>query len=152
MIEWKIKYTTCFDEEVEDSFFFHLNKAEVFEWLSAPGETSMDKRLSYIRRKKNTKEMINSIKDLIYRSYGEPSEDGKRFVKTDEVKAKFMETEAYSELFEQLVTDASAAARFMNGILPKNLAKDLDKWLDENPDQIPAEISEYLLKKDTENA
>ena len=36
---------------------------------------------------------------------------------------EFKETEAYSQLFMKLATDADAAAKFVNGIIPAKLAE-----------------------------
>ena len=51
--------------------------------------------------------------------YGEKSPDGKRFIKNQELRDAFAQTEAYSDLFMELATDAEAAARFINGIVPQ---------------------------------
>ena len=48
----------------------------------------------------------------------EKSPDGRRFIKTQEVKDAFVETEAYSQIFMELSTDATAASVFVNGIVP----------------------------------
>ena len=64
------------------------------------------------------KGLIDLFKDLILRSYGEKSADGRRFIKSKELSTAFSQTEAYSELFMELVTDAEKAAEFVNGITP----------------------------------
>ena len=60
------------------------------------------------------------------KSYGEKSLDGRKFVKNDEVRDNFQQTEAYSALFMELATNADAAAEFVNGIIPK-LPEDRNK-------------------------
>ena len=69
----------------------------------------------------NTPEIIKIFKDLILKAYGEKSADGKRFIKSPELSEGFAQTEAYSELFMELATDADAAAKFVNGITPADL-------------------------------
>ena len=64
------------------------------------------------------KQIIATFKDFILRSYGEKSPDGKRFVKSQELRDAFAQTEAYSQLFMELATNADAAAAFVNGIVP----------------------------------
>ena len=44
----------------------------------------------------------------------------------------FMATEAYSQLFMELATDADAAQKFVNGIIPA----DLSKQIAANPPQL----------------
>ena len=43
---------------------------------------------------------------------------GKRFIKSKELSEAFSQTEAYSQLFMELATDADAASKFVNGIVP----------------------------------
>ena len=44
-------------------------------------------------------------------------------VKNNELREAFSQTEAYSNLFMELATDADAASEFINGILPSDLVK-----------------------------
>ena len=48
------------------------------------------------------------------------SDDGKRFIKNEQLREEFSQTEAYSDLFMELASDADAASAFVNGIIPKN--------------------------------
>ena len=67
---------------------------------------------------KDMRQIIEVFKDLILRSYGEKSDDGKRFIKNKEITEAFTQTEAYSMLFMKLATDEKEASDFVNGILP----------------------------------
>ena len=70
------------------------------------------------------KQIISTFKDIVLKAYGEKSPDGKRFVKNQELRDAFAQTEAYSKLFMELATDADAAAVFVNGILPPQQAEE----------------------------
>ena len=65
--------------------------------------------------------IIKIFKELVLNAYGVKSPDGKRFIKNDELKEEFKQTEAYSMIFMELATDADAAAKFVNGIMPADL-------------------------------
>ena len=67
--------------------------------------------------------IMKIFKDIILKSYGEKSPDGKRFIKSKELSDEFSQTEAYSDLFMELCTDAEAAAAFINGIIPADVAE-----------------------------
>lgn len=67
--------------------------------------------------------IIKIFKELILKSYGVKSPDGKRFIKSEELATEFSQTEAYSQLFMELSTDADAAAAFVNGIVPADVGK-----------------------------
>ena len=58
------------------------------------------------------------FKDLIARSYGEKSGDGRRLVKSKELSRAFMETPAYDELFMKIATDTNFATDFVSGVMP----------------------------------
>ena len=67
--------------------------------------------------------IIKIFKDFILKAYGEKSLDGKRFIKSKEISEAFSQTEAYSQLFMELATNADAAAEFVNGIVPQDAKK-----------------------------
>lgn len=118
MIKKTIKYTDYDGNEREEDFFFNLTKAECMEMeLSTDG--GMENFIKKIINEKDNKRIVEIFKDIIIRSYGEKSLDGKRFMKSPEIAANFVATEAYSELFMELSTDADAAAKFINGVIPK---------------------------------
>ena len=73
--------------------------------------------------------IIKIFKDLVLKAYGEKSADGKRFIKSKEISEAFSQTEAYSIIFMKLATDADAAAKFVNGIVPADMAKDAQMTL-----------------------
>ena len=126
MIKKTITYTDYNGTERTETFYFNLSKAELAEMqLSANGgfETYINK----IVEAQDGKSMIKIFKDLILMSYGEKSTDGKRFIKNDELRDSFAQTEAYSELFMELVTDDKAAAEFINGIMPNEIQNELKK-------------------------
>ena len=76
-------------------------------------------KFARVAKSQNPDELVDIFKDVVLRAYGEKSADGRRFIKNDEVKEAFMQTEAYSELFMELATNAEAAAAFFNGIIPQ---------------------------------
>lgn len=129
----------------KETFWFHLSKAETIEWLTTNGDYTLDQLILRLSEKRNGKEVMAIFKDLIYRSYGEKSLDGRKFVKTEEVKSEFMDTEAFSVLFTELVMDGNKAAEFINGILPKDFTEEIGKVLRDNPEGIPDEMKDYLL-------
>lgn len=130
MIAKTIKYKDFNGNEREDKFFFNLTQAEITEMeLSVDG--GFGDKIKAIVAAKDTPEIIKIFKDLLLKSYGEKTADGKRFRKTDDNGNKlaiaFSETEAYSKLFMELATNDEAAAEFVNGIMPAELDKEAIK-------------------------
>lgn len=116
MIKKSIKYTDYNGNERVEDFYFNLNKAEATEMeLSTTG--GMKATLEKIINEQDSKNLISIFKEIILKSYGEKSVDGKRFIKSKELSQAFEQTEAYVNLFMELSQDADKAAEFVNGIL-----------------------------------
>jgi hypothetical protein len=125
MLKKVIKYEDFDGNEVEDTFYFHLSKAELIE-LEVSYKEGVVEALKKIVASDDGAEIIAQFKKIILLSYGQRSEDGKRFIKSDQLREEFSQTAAYSQFFMDLATDAGAAAAFINGIVPASLARDLE--------------------------
>lgn len=120
MLKKTITYTDYNDEERTEDFYFHFTKSELLEMeMSAPG--GLEARLKRLISEHDNKKIVEWFKDLVLKSYGVKSEDGRRFIKSPEAQKAFSETEAYNELYWSLATDAGEGAKFVNGILPRGL-------------------------------
>lgn len=117
MLKKHIKYMDYDGNLREEDFYFNLNKAEIAEMeMSTAG--GLDKMINQIIAEQDGKRIIELFKELVLKSFGKKSADGKRFIKSKELSEEFAQTEAYSDLFMELATDADAAAAFVNGIIP----------------------------------
>jgi hypothetical protein len=122
MLKKTITYTDYNGNERTEDFYFNLSKAEVVEMeMSANG--GLAETINRIVAAQDNASIIKIFKDLILKAYGEKSLDGKRFVKSEEISAAFSQTEAYSILFMELATNADAASKFVNGIVPNDANK-----------------------------
>lgn len=126
MLKKTITYTDYNGVERTEDFYFNLSKAEVMEMeMSTAG--GLAERIQRIVSTQDAPAIIKIFKDLVLDAYGEKSLDGKRFLKVDEngnrLSVAFSQTEAYSQLFMELATDADAAAKFVNGIVPADMAQ-----------------------------
>lgn len=122
MLKKTITYNDYNGTSRTEDFYFNLSQAEVMEMEmgTAGGLAEMIKRIVAAQ---DAPSIIKVFKDLILKSYGEKSADGKRFIKSEELAIAFSQTEAYSILFTELATDDKAAAAFVNGIVPAEMSK-----------------------------
>ena len=120
MLKKTIKYVDYNGETREEDFYFNLSRAEVTE-MELSKEGGMSEYIKKISATQNGPELIKLFKEIIMKSYGEKSLDGKRFIKNQELTEAFIQTEAYSELFVELASNADEAVKFINGIMPKNM-------------------------------
>ena len=136
MYKKTIKYTDFNDVEKTRDHYFNLTEAEVTE-MECSVNGGYTELLNRIIAAENPTELIAVFKELILKSYGERSLDGETFVKNDEVRAKFVNSAAYSALFMELAFDAKAASDFSLGILPASMR---------------GKVSEEMAKRNATNA
>lgn len=135
MITKTITYEDFNGKQRIEDFNFHLNKAELLE-LEASYEGGWSAHIQRVVNSNNNREIFNTMKDLLLRAYGVKSEDGRRFMKSEEIRRSFEESPAYEIILVELTLDKNAAknaADFINGIVPKDMPK-----ADAAPAAIPA--------------
>lgn len=131
MLTKTIEYTDYNGNKRVEDKYFNFSKAELMEMeLSTAGGLSglIDK----IIKTQDMPGLVKIFKELILKSYGEKSADGVQFIKNDEIRQRFEQSEAYSELFMELATNNESAAKFVNGIIPASLREEVEKQVKAN--------------------
>ena len=124
MLKKTINYTDFNGENHKEDFYFNLMKSELVEMNFSTGGGLK----SFIERITNTRdhmELVKLFKELILKSYGVKSDDGKRFIKNQEVREAFEQSNAYNELFMLLASNEQEAIKFLQGILPADMAAEI---------------------------
>jgi len=122
MLKKLIEYTDYNGTLRRENFYFYMSKAELMEMeLGSVG--GMRNLIQLIIEKQDIPKIMDAFKTIILKAYGEKSADGRRFIKSPELSEAFSQTEAYSNLYMELVTDAQKAAAFINSIVPDEVAK-----------------------------
>ena len=125
MLKKTITYTDYNGVERTEDCYFNLTKSELVE-MELSTEGGLMSKLERLSGDPDGVEIMKIFKDIILKSYGEKSSDGKRFIKSEEISEAFSQTEAYNTLFMELVTDAEKAAEFAEAIIP-NFEPDASK-------------------------
>jgi hypothetical protein len=121
MLKREITYEDYNGETVTETFYFNLAKSEIIE-LEVGYKGGLEETIKRIIAAEDNQKLIAEFKKLVLLAYGVKSEDGKRFIKSDALREEFSQTAAYDALFMELATDDGAAATFVTGIIPKDLA------------------------------
>lgn len=132
MIKKTVTYTDFNGNERTEDFYFNLTELELAELdLGISGVSGgLLELLKKIVREKDQRQIVEYFKKIVLMAYGEKTADGRRFVKSEEIRNGFAPTEACSKIFMELAKDADAAAKFINGIMPPKVveeAKNLSK-------------------------
>lgn len=119
-------YKDFLGQERTEKFYFNFTTAELLEMrFSVNG--GLEKLIQEMIDKQDGVQIMQTIRKLVLESYGEPSLDGREFVKSEEISKRFESTQAYSDLFIELVTDPAKAANFINSLIPDELKEEAAK-------------------------
>lgn len=149
MIKKAISYVDYDGEPQVEVCWFNFSKAEVLE-MNMEQEDGL---YAYVRRIMNSddnKKIIETFKELILKSYGRKSIDGRKFIKNAQIREEFACSEAYSELFIELSTNAQAAAEFFAGIIPEGLdevAEKIKTQKDISQDEVASMVDSAMNNK-----
>ena len=87
MLVKKVTYTDYKGVKREEELYFNLSKAEVAE-MELSHDGGLSEHIKKIVSAQSGKDIIALFKDLIIKSYGVISDDGKRFIKNDKLKRR----------------------------------------------------------------
>jgi hypothetical protein len=118
MLKREIRYEDFDGNMTSGIFYFNLSKPEIIE-LEVGYAQGFGAMLQSIVESQDKKEIVAKFKEIVLMAYGIKSDDGKRFIKSEQLREEFSQTAAYAELFMELATDADKAVVFLNGILPR---------------------------------
>lgn len=139
MIKQTITYVDFNGNKQSEDFYFNLTKPELVE-LEVSQEGGLGKWLEAISASGSRKEIIEQFKKIILLGYGRKSEDGKRFIKTQAMRDEFESHAAFSVLFMMLAEDAEFAAKFIKGVVPRDLDEEADQDKPQGPPPLPTTL------------
>lgn len=116
MLKKTITYTDYNGMERTEDFYFNLSKAELTE-IEMTTEGGFAELVNRIVASVDIPEIFKLFKEIVLKSYGVKDADGKRFIKSEQIRNDFLYTEAFSVLLMELCTDAEAASNFVNGVI-----------------------------------
>lgn len=125
MLKKTIKYTNYDGVEKEKDYFFNLKKSELVD-LQFKTSKGFIAYIEEVTKSEDPSALWKAFRDIVLLSYGEKSSDGERFMKSEEISKAFEETEAFSVLVMELIENDGAAADFINGIMPNDLAGEVN--------------------------
>lgn len=118
MLKKTVTYTDYNGVERTEDFYFNLTRSELME-MHLTTEGGMDEKINSIIKAKSQPELEKLFKEILLKSYGKKSPDGRLFMKNDEIRAEFEASPVYDELYMKLFTDENTAADFVNGVIPQ---------------------------------
>lgn len=115
-------YVDYHGTERTETYHFNLTEAEMME-MELTKEGGLAESVDRIVKAKDVPALVTVFKELLQKSYGVISPDGRRFMKNNDVLTAFVESPAYSMIYMELATNDKKAADFVNGIAPNSEQK-----------------------------
>lgn len=148
MLKQDITYRTFDDEVATETLYFNITKSELLEQLDLGDKLEdLQKRLGGEERTLTTKEIqevLDMVKLFMRLSYGVRSEDGKRFLKNEQVWEEFTQTATYDAFLFSLFEQPEKAITFMVNVLPSDLIEKAREIAEQNG-ALPAEEEVVIL-------
>lgn len=128
MISKKVKYVDFNGNECEETLYFNMNEAEGVRLqhtgaavLGFDSKKEFSTVIEEVVKSGDNKALLDLLDMLLVESYGEKSEDGKRFIKTKAMKEAFIQSAAYPAVYVEIMKDEKAAKNFFKGIFSYNV-------------------------------
>lgn len=136
MLGKEITYNDLDGNPITETFWFHLSRAEIAEMaLAKEGRAGgFDRYIRNLIESQDGETLTAAFKEIILSTVGQRSEDNKYFDKTDEYTRRFVQSDAYSVLLMELLTEADKMSEFINGVVPKEMREGLEKNTQNGPD------------------
>lgn len=116
MIKKTISYVDFNGTQRNDDYYFHLSVPEATRFAARFGEQGWEAGIKSIVDSGDLRDVLDLFEDVILTSYGQKSPDGRTFVKNKEMRESFSNSEAYAQLFEELIMSPDAMTQFAKGI------------------------------------
>ena len=126
-----ITYTDLNGDPQMERAWFRLSALELNE-LNDMYDGKTDKLLDKAIKNKDTSFIAKYLKDVIVLAYGVKSEDGKKLVKTPEIREAFDGSLAFDEIYTELLLNPEEVERFIEGITPKEVMEQAKEFKNAN--------------------
>lgn len=148
MIKKTVTYFDYDNNERTETLYFNLNQNELIamamdipEDVSSvvstdPNQFDKEAVATGLVEKMGQKGVMGFVKDLLLKSYGIKSDDGRRFIKSATISEEFSQTVAFDTVFMELMADDKAAADFVNGVIPANVIEKMP-FMNQNDKVLP---------------
>ena len=121
MLKRNITYKDFNGNECVETFYFNLSEPELVE-MEVSEKEGLSATLRNVIAAEDKATIVAAFKRIILAAFGVKSDDGKRFIKSDELRQEFEQHAAYAVLFMELASSDTAASDFLTGVLPENFS------------------------------
>lgn len=111
MFKHTVQYKDFNGNDRKEDLYFHLSVPEVTRLQAEIGKDIQDYVQDLVANQ-NPNELLAFMEKMMLSSYGQKTSDGKSFFKTKEIRDAFEYSQAYAEIFEQMMLNPDLARKF----------------------------------------
>lgn len=126
MFSREFEYTGYDGQPKKDTYWFNLSEAELYE-IELSSIRGFTGEMTKLLQEERTKEIVDKFKGIILGSVGVVSSDGRKFLKSEDIKEDFYRSRAYEQLFVELVSSGAKLAEFLKGAIPEDLRQRMEE-------------------------
>lgn len=115
MLKKVVKYKDFNGNECEETLYFNLNKIELTK-LQVSKEGGMENYIKEAVETGDNSSLVDMFEELILDSYGIKSEDGKRFIKSPQLREDFKYSPAFEAIYMEVIGNPEYANTFAKAI------------------------------------
>ena len=121
MLKHQVSYKDFDNKSVKETLWFNLTTRDSAKLTIKYGDLTA--YVKKIEKEKDTAAMMVLIEDLVLTAYGERSEDGRHFLRNDEIRERFSYSLAFEALLDDLYSDEKKMSKFFDALLKPLIAK-----------------------------
>lgn len=106
MLKQQVTYEDFDGNTQSETLYFNLNRMELISFQKRYGSENMENYINKLIEEKQIEPMYDLLNDFVLTAYGVKSEDGKRFIKNDQIREEFKQSLAYEALIEDFHDDS----------------------------------------------
>ena len=135
MLKRNITYEDYEGNACTDTYYFNLTKTELVKLLSE-FEGGIEKEIKRIIEKGDNKQLIVIFDKIVLGALGTKADDGKRFIKNQDIIERFTQSMAYDALFMELSQNEKAFLEFVQGVFPADVSNEIVSALNEQTKEV----------------
>jgi hypothetical protein len=122
MFKHTVEYVDFNGTERKEDLYFHLSLPEVTR-LEAEINKPLNEHVQDLVANQNMKDLLDFLEKVLLNAYGQKTSDGKSFIKNKGLREEFEYSQAYAEVFEQMLTNPDLARKFGESVADNGKAK-----------------------------
>lgn len=116
MFKKEVTYVDFNGTERTETLYFHMSVPEASRLEAKLGGKTIEEYAKSLEADQDIEKSLAFVELMILSSYGKKSENGKAFLKTKDIVEEFEYSQAYAELFEEIILSPATAQQFAQGI------------------------------------